>query len=1387
MYLSHSRCRFSFVLLLFAAMNGPRALAECPPDWAPGFHFPSLDGQINAMAVFDEDGAGPMAPTLFISGLFQSAGDRLAVNGLARWNASSWEGFPYPHPASVYAFTVFDDGSGPALYAAGQFLSSGFDDWDVVKWDGTTWTPLGSGLNGPLFALAAFDDGSGNGAMLYVGGEFTTASGTNTKGIARWDGTGWLPLAVELSGPAPYQEYVVVMALTVFDDGSGPGLFVGGGFESARGTILNSVGKWNGSNWSALGAGMGVGGQVNALTTFDDGTGSALYAAGDTATVDTSEVLKWDGVSWSTVGGGFQYNGDAGYHYSLAVYNDGSGSGPALYAGGEFDSAGGVSAKGIAKWDGTSWTSLGSGVESLGGYGTPYITTLAVLDDGSGRPRLIAGGAFDRANGMGFKNIAAWDGSDWGGLGDGGNGIDDPVMALAVVDHDGPGPTDPVLYAGGLFSIAGEVVANSVAAWDGYAWSAAGMGADGRFVEGDGWYPARVTALTGWDGGLAGGVSLYVGGSFTSVSGVPAANMARWDGAQWTALDSGVGVFDGFPVASVLALGVFDDVSGEALYAGGLFTDAGGITVNNVARWNGTAWSALGSGTDGAVLALAVFDDGAGPALYAAGYFTTAGGVAASNIAKWDGSNWSAVGGGVEGNAISALLVHDDGQGPALYAAGGFTSAGGNSANYVARWDGTTWSPIGSGLEGGVRTLGVFDDGSGSGPALYAGGQFYHTGSPFELIAKWDGASWLPLGGSFSTFFYGQHFVLTMAAFDDGRGGGPALYVGGQFQGAENSFPGGLIASRNIARWRQGDADGDAVCTSDDNCPNDANAGQADCNADGQGDACDPEVGERDADNDAICDGMDNCVAKPNALQSNVDGDALGDLCDPCPARTDNVCNTGGSAAEEVSPVTGGTLQTPDGALTLGIDPGDAGADVTISVTRIRPASPAVDIRFGFGTGLGSAVAVYDFEPDNLVFDAPVTLAVVQDVSALSPLQRANLTLYTLDQSTQQFVPIPGKMCAVLESPADVFTATCTAEITHFSTYAMVAPLDTDGDGVFDKFDGVVDNCPTVANAAQTDTDNDGMGDACEAPRPLAAPGGALKNRSIALSLPGTATAGPATATALRVTLVALQEPAPANSSCCPPPDFSAYEAGPTCTDAGGCVRWIGKPGTYYESQDNHAFGNFRAARLQCTPYYHDWSGEGLVQIAGAEIIASSAYEVENLPATCMGTEMTCVEDSPPLVLTTARWGDIAANFNPPSTSTQPDAIDVTQLVNKFKNVPGAPIKPIAQLQPNLPELNANINALDIVAVVDAVKGFAYPFSGPCPCPSNAMCNTVECPSGPAPCIVSPLPGLGAGAMCVKTCDTGDNAGEPCINNSHCPGGACGNPFCRDRCGRCTP
>mgnify|MGYP001363851805 CR=1 FL=1 len=402
--------------------------------------------------------------------------------------------------------------------------------------------------------------------------------------------------------------------------------------------------------------------------------------------------------SWlPTFGGPLGTNGTV---FALAVHDDGSG--PQIYAGGIFTTAGGVAANRIAKWDGSSWAALGSGMNDI-------VRALTVYDDGGG-PELYAGGNFTSAGGVAANRIAKWDGSSWAPLG---SGLNNDVRALTVYD-DGGGPE---LYAGGDFTSAGGVAANRIAKWDGSSWAPLGSGLNND-----------VRALTVYDDG--GGPELYAGGDFTSAGGVAANRIAKWDGSSWAPLGSGLN-------NDVRALTVYDDGGGPELYAGGDFTSAGGVAANRIAKWDGSSWAPLGSGVNGpgTVAALTVYDDGRGPELYAGGVFGTAGGVAVGNIAKWDGSSWAALGSGLNGE-VRALTVYDDGGGPELYAGGNFTSAGGVAANRIAKWDGSSWASLGSGMNNTVHALTVYDDGGGD--ALYAVGDFtYSIDSGDSYLAKW--------------------------------------------------------------------------------------------------------------------------------------------------------------------------------------------------------------------------------------------------------------------------------------------------------------------------------------------------------------------------------------------------------------------------------------------------------------------------------------------------------------------------------------------------------------------------------------------------------------------------------------------------------------------------
>jgi hypothetical protein len=136
--------------------------------------------------------------------------------------------------------------------------------------------------------------------------------------------------------------------------------------------------------------------------------------------------------------------------------------------------------------------------------------------------------------------------------------------------------------------------------------------------------------------------------------GAPPTNLypATFSDDNWSSMG-------GYPGVNGPVLATVVDGSGN-LYVGGGFTIAGDVFANSIAKWNGTNWSALGSGLQGnngfagAVFALAI----SGNDLYVAGRFTMAGSVAANNIAKWNGTNWSALGSGIGGDNSSAAYVY---------------------------------------------------------------------------------------------------------------------------------------------------------------------------------------------------------------------------------------------------------------------------------------------------------------------------------------------------------------------------------------------------------------------------------------------------------------------------------------------------------------------------------------------------------------------------------------------------------------------------------------------------------------------------------------------------------------------------------------------------------
>ncbi len=590
------------------------------------------------------------------------------------------------------------------------------------------------GFDGKVRTAILWDrDGpGGQPPVLVVGGDFTIAGTTFANNIALWNGTSWEALGAGTSGE--------VFALAARPGG---GLVAGGSFVRAggffpAGVAANGIAHWDGNTWSPLGTGMspGSGSTIQALAVFPNGdlvAGGIFTSAGGVA---ANSIARWNGSAWSPLGGGM--GGTTPIVYDLVVHPDGD-----LFATGAFTSAGGVSAANIARWDGVVWWPLGTGLE--GGFGY----ALTVLPNWN----LIAGGSFSSAGGVSVSRVARWNGVSWSAVGIGYEiGLNNTVFKLAAM------PNGDIIAGGGFWG-AGEP-ANFVARWIGNSWVPLGSGTD-NFV----------TALLVLPDG-----NIVAGGLFISAGGVHASHIARWDGSDWKFYGSG---FGGVSTGSALnnVIYAFARMPNGDIIAGGAFTAAGTVSAKNIARWNGTSWSSLGSGTNGNVRALAVLPNGD---LIAGGRFTTAGGATVNSLARWDGSQWSAVGtgvGGVSTPIVYSLAVLPNGD---VVAGGFFTAAGGVSASRIARWNGASWSSLGSGTNGDVRALAVLPNGD-----LIAGGTFSTAGGvSVNSIARWDGVNWTSLSSGMNDG------VNALAVLSNGD-----LVAGGRF-----STAGGVVTS-GIARW----------------------------------------------------------------------------------------------------------------------------------------------------------------------------------------------------------------------------------------------------------------------------------------------------------------------------------------------------------------------------------------------------------------------------------------------------------------------------------------------------------------------------------------------------------------------------------------------------------
>ena len=477
---------------------------------------------------------------------------------------------------------------------------------------------------------------------------------------------------------------------------------------------MQHIAVWDGTTWSKLGEAAGY------IYDLDFDSKGNLYAVGYFPAHEAkivSGIGIWDGSDWKSL------EGPAGFESSvnrIEINND------AVYASGYFRNDTTNKVITLARWQNNEWELIrGLGLASneliYGG-----VQVMQFLDG-----KLYAAGTFTRAGDNFLVNVAAWDpeAKVWNKLKDNNRnlGIYDGYINATAKSING-------IYAGGSFTLAGNVFAKNVAE-----------------LTGDGWQPLGKDYENGIRGEiyclLSRGDTLFAGGHFGSAGSHEAYHIAWWDGTSWHPAGIGVG---GVPGAYVKALALV----GDYLYAGGYFSVVGDeenyeLAANSVARYNLAAkrWETIGNGIEmyeefpGIVDHLEV----SGNQIFVAGQFNIADRRLFKNVAVLTNNKWSGFEEnediGIEGIVRVIKKINNE-----IYIGGRLYPNGSSDSKGLMKWNGKTWiepgekfhSPAGN---SSVLDIEPFKEG------FIVSGLFKSIGDmEVNNLAWFDGISWNSIG-----------------------------------------------------------------------------------------------------------------------------------------------------------------------------------------------------------------------------------------------------------------------------------------------------------------------------------------------------------------------------------------------------------------------------------------------------------------------------------------------------------------------------------------------------------------------------------------------------------------------------------------------------------------
>ncbi|HYE62325.1 MAG TPA: hypothetical protein VD997_10035 [Phycisphaerales bacterium] len=668
------------------------------------------------------------------------------------------------------------------LLASGNLQVGGITT-RFARFNGQSWEAVPNlTVNGDVNTLVSRTE-NGN-EVLYIGGTFSTVNAQPSIGIVRWDGS------TVTHFPGLFSQSGGVAAIEFFDSGAGPEMHI---------AMRSLVAKWNGAAWTSIGVTTGNS-NIRALHTFNDGSGTKLYAAGYFTSIagqPIHSIAAWDGATWHAANAGLlPQEGFPTDIYTLTVHNDGAG--PRLHAAGCINTiARNFGDTAVARLEGGTWVSLLAEDQTSNARSASKL--LSTVENGAPVLYAAMGSLVEDPT-----RIRRFSGGVWTNVGQ-------PIATSVDLSTDEISELLIAPINGQNTLLALGTVANGALRWTGTTWSTI-----------ESWNslpPPPAGARIYADPAATDGV-YYIDGAprkgntyLDSTAPVPPSRgLARFsrdsqsllvfasetqtalhDGTAWITLPAVPG--------NIQTLRASRDTIGQGDTA---FLVTATDAAAQVYRLDGLQWSPVGppieANTSSFFRAVQTYSSGAGPEVYVGGRMGPAN---ARRLVRLAGDQWLDVP-GVDGTVYD-LTIFDVGDGPELIMAGDFLATTGQTSGGVSRWNGARIAPIGSGISAPARgsAFAVFNDGSG--PRLFIG-----VASASPPLRYWNGSTWASLGA-----FSPGSSISGLAPIID-EDGNPSLMITGTFTAA------GGIPATNLAQYTACRA----TCTADFNGDGDTGTDQ---------------------------------------------------------------------------------------------------------------------------------------------------------------------------------------------------------------------------------------------------------------------------------------------------------------------------------------------------------------------------------------------------------------------------------------------------------------------------------------------------------------------------------------------------------------------------------